>query len=339
MNINSLNKANGGGSVFGLDVLKFVMAIFIVNIHLSPFMYAPDWLRSIVDTISALSVPTFFIISSFLFFRKIPNEKFGYGKQLFHFCKRLIILYLFWCIVWSPVVYLQKEYLHDFNILSIILLVKDFFFGSVFDASWFLGALLVGVPFVYMLTCCLKIRLFWIIPVCVYVFMALAPNMYPDVWQTVNGWYTDHVCKGGMWLSFPSGLVYISLGYFLSRQYVINVFSQWRSSHLWIITFISMVVLDRYVPLLEPIASSTLIFVAAYTWQLPQRPTLYKRLRTYSILFYVIHDCFKKIPKQLFGMQNGPVLFLITIAFCFLASELIIRLKDLKGFRWLKYAY
>lgn len=67
--------------------------------------------------------------------------------------------------------------------------------------------------------------------------------------------------------------------------------------------------------------------------------TFYRRFRTYSILFYVIHGCFKKIPKQLFGWENGPVLCVVTIVFCFLASEVILRMKDAKGFGWLRYAY
>ena len=338
---NKLLKAvigGGGELISGLDILKFIMAIFIVNIHLRPFMYAPEWMRSIVDTLSGLAVPTFFVISSFLFFKKIPNERFEFGGQLLHFCKRLSVLYLFWCVVWSPIVYIQKDYLHDFNAFSVLLLIKDFFFASVFDASWFLGALLVGIPLVYVLTRVLKTRLFWILPLSIYAFIVLN-RYYPETWCGVNGWYVEHVCKGGMYLSFPMGLVWISLGYLLSRQQAIAVFSRWKSGNLWLISLIAAFSLNRYVPVLGPVITVALVFVSAYTWQLPEHPARYKRLRTYSILFYVIHDCFKKIPKQLFGMQNGPTLFFITIAFCFLASELIIRLKERKGFGWLKYAY
>lgn len=301
-------------------------------------MYAPDWAKSIVGTMSRLAVPTFFVISSFLLFKKITNGRFEFGRQLLHFCKRLSILYLFWCIAWSPIVYIQKDYLHDFNVFSILLLVKDFFFASVFDASWFLGALLVGVPLVYVLTRVLKTSFFWILPLGVYAFIVLNRH-YPEAWSSINGWYVDHICGDGMYLSFPMGLVWISLGYLLSRERAVNVFSQWKSAYLWPISFIAIFTLNRYVPVLGSIVTVALVFVSAYTWRLPERPALYKRLRTYSILFYVIHDCFKKIPKQLFGMQNGPTLFFITIAFCFLASELIIRLKGRKGFGWLKYAY
>ena len=55
--------------------------------------------------------------------------------------------------------------------------------------------------------------------------------------------------------------------------------------------------------------------------------------------FYVIHDCFKKIPKLLFGWGNCSLLLVVTLAFCFLTSELIMRMKVVKGFGWLRYAY
>lgn len=237
-------------------------------------------------------------------------------------------------------VYIQKDYFHPFSGFTPLFMVRDFLFGSIFDASWFLGALLVGVVVVYVLTRGMKDMFFWIIPLCLYAFICLN-KYYPTTWNIVNGWYKSYICEDGMWLSFPSGLVWITLGYILSRDKVVDAFSQWRSSYLWLLTMISVLFLEVGIslPVISNIITVTLLFVASYNIKLPHRPDLYKRLRTYSILFYVIHDCFKKIPKQLFGMENGPVLFFITIAFCFLASEIIIRLRQIKYFGWLKYAY
>lgn len=60
--------------ISGLDVLKFVMAILIVNIHLKPFRYASDTVQDAVGIIAGLAVPVFFTVSSFLLFRKIYNS-------------------------------------------------------------------------------------------------------------------------------------------------------------------------------------------------------------------------------------------------------------------------
>lgn len=325
--------------ISGLDVMKFIMALFIVNIHLKPTMYAPEVVQHVVGTLSGLAVPLFFVISSFLLFRKV---NIGGGTQsewqtIVKFSKRLLLLYGFWCIAWSPIVYLQKDYLHDFTPLSILLLVRDFFFGSIFDASWFLGALLVGVPLVCLLVKALGKRLFWIVPFMVYLYIIYADDL-PVEYQVLNHWYTENVCEDGMWLSFPSGLIWISIGYLLSTNKAVETFSKWNNRLVWLASLASIGLIFCKVPLVN-ILAVILLFISAYTWHLPEHPALYRRLRTYSILFYVIHDCFKKIPKQLFGMENGPVLFVITIAFCFFASEFIIRMKEVKGFGWLRYAY
>lgn len=111
-----------------------------------------------------------------------------------------------------------------------------------------------------------------------------------------------------------------------------------RNCWAWIAALL-LFVLTFFVPVVPNILCVVALFVAAYTWQLPDHPQLYRKFRTYSIHFYVIHDCFKKIPKQLFGWENGPMLFVFTIIFCFLASEVIMKIKEAKGFGWLRYSY
>ena len=108
----------------------------------------PIFQNYVIHPIESLPVPTFFVISSFLFFRKARYEECQMNLVL-HFMKRLCILYLFWCVIWSPIIYLQKEYFHPFTIWVSLYIIRDFFFGNMFDASWFLGALLVGVSMVW----------------------------------------------------------------------------------------------------------------------------------------------------------------------------------------------
>lgn len=139
-------------------------------------------------------------------------------------------------------------------------------------------------------------------------------------------------------LSFPSGLLWITLGYVMANKFVITWMEKVRNVFAWVAVLLFLI-LSFFIPVVPKILCVVALFVAAYTWHLPEHPQLYRRFRTYSILFYVIHDCFKKIPKQLFGWENGPLLFVVTLAFCFLASELIMRMKDMKGFGWLRYAY
>ena len=53
-----------------LDVVKFIMAIFIVDTQVKGYLITPLLRDYVILPIESLSVPTFFLISSFLFFRK-----------------------------------------------------------------------------------------------------------------------------------------------------------------------------------------------------------------------------------------------------------------------------
>lgn len=215
--------------------------------------------------------------------------------------------------------------------------VRDFFFGNTFDASWFLGALIVGVPIVYGLSKILKEWMVWIIPFAVFLYIHYH-SLLPIAWREPYNYYNSFKDPS---LAFPGGLLWIAIGFHLSNHKIAAWISNSRNSYFWA-GFIGclIVLVIGNIPILPQIVCVTLLFMAAYTWKLPDtNPTIYKRLRAYSILFYVIHDSFKKIPKQLFGWKNGPLLYIVTLLFCFLSSEFILRMKDVKGFHWLRYAY
>ena len=131
----------------------------------------PIFQNYVILPIENLAVPSFFVISSFLFFRKARYAECQMNLVL-HFMKRLCVLYLFWCVVWSPIIYLQKEYFHPITVWVPLYIIRDFFFGSMFDASWFLGALLVGVPVVCGLSRLLKKDVL-VLPVSLFVFLVL----------------------------------------------------------------------------------------------------------------------------------------------------------------------
>lgn len=321
--------------IYGIDVMKFIMAFLIVDIHVQGYLILPPPIQKyIIHPVENLAVPTFFVISSFLYFNKTRFADNQVGK-LAHFLKRICILYLFWCLVWSPIIYIQKDYLHPITIWSPIYMTRDFFFGYMFDASWFLGALIVGVPIIWGLSRVLKNDfLVMIIPLLVYLYLSYIHDL-PEYLYAPYKWYETFKNPN---LSFPGGLLWIAVGYVLANKSIIAWMNSTKNRIAWVFVLVFLLS-SFFVPFIPKILCVVALFIASYTWKLPEHPNLYRRFRTYSILFYVIHDCFKKIPKQLFGWDNGPVLFVITIFFCFLVSEFIIRMNNVKGLRWLKYAY
>lgn len=216
-------------------------------------------------------------------------------------------------------------------------MLRDFFFGYMFDASWFLGALIVGIPIIYMLSKLFRNDLLvMILPVLIFLYLRFHESL-PTNLQSLYEWYDSFKNPN---LSFPGGLMWIGWGFVLANKTVLKWLDGIRNWIAWSCLALFLILnIITDVPVVFFILSVISLFVVAYTLKCPKHPNLYRRLRIYSILFYVIHDCFKKIPKQLFGMENGLDLFIITLAFCFIISEFIIRMKDVKGWGWLKYAY
>lgn len=215
--------------------------------------------------------------------------------------------------------------------------LRNFFFGSTFAASWFLMALAIGVVIVYLLKIFLKKDILVVlISLSVYLYISFQSSL-PAEWRSVYDWYNS---INAPTMSFPIGLLWISIGYIMSSKKTISMLDEISNKWIWGI-FVFLFVAYIYLPVV-PITKMLCVvalFMATYTWQLPQCPLLYKRMRTYSILFYVIHDPFHVIPRDYLHLDYGLPLFLIVVAFCFAASEVIIRLSQKEKFVWLKYAY
>lgn len=60
-----------------LDIAKYICALLIIPIHVSPFTSDSTLNFYFVNVLARIAVPLFFVISGFLFFRKIT---FSDGK-------------------------------------------------------------------------------------------------------------------------------------------------------------------------------------------------------------------------------------------------------------------
>ncbi len=94
------------------DVLKIVLAIFILAIHTTPTDFS---LRPLLR----LAVPLFFIITSYLFFSKQNRLHSDRDKTnaLKKFVRRYLKLYLFWFVVLLPITIFLKRWYIDPGVL------------------------------------------------------------------------------------------------------------------------------------------------------------------------------------------------------------------------------
>ncbi|MCC8015593.1 MAG: acyltransferase [Eubacterium sp.] len=129
-------------------MLKLTLAYIILARHLAQGFSDAGTLTHvlIVNTISTIGVPTFFIVSGFLLYRNgTPKHKHVISQ-----IKRILLLYLVWSIIYLPL-----------NIRGILISenkingVREYFQNVVFSGSyyhlWYLPALAVGIGLVYWL--------------------------------------------------------------------------------------------------------------------------------------------------------------------------------------------
>lgn len=171
---------------YGLDILKFVMAVLVAARHMIQVFYAADsrWRLLVGSWLSNLAVPVFFIIAGFLLFRKVPSPRdrdrgrlsAGDGKgaadaecaaghadrgsacelrrtarrTVLTYCWRILKLYLLWCVIYWPIDiynwYHGTQSVREFAAHYI----RSFFFSSTIAQLWYLPALIVACLIVWL---------------------------------------------------------------------------------------------------------------------------------------------------------------------------------------------
>ena len=204
---------NSQKAITGFDLLKFLMALVIINIHLNLVDYVDGmWLYIPWSYINDMAVPTFFILSSFFFFRKVWKGNNDDKMQgLRHYECRLAKLYLFWIVALSPIILYcwHPEYLTS-SYFALFLFIKNFLFGYEFGASWFFGALLVGVPVIFAIRKISNGMIALLISLVVYIYL------YVDMDRKLLCELYTNLLRDPK-LSFPSGLLWISIGATMSN--------------------------------------------------------------------------------------------------------------------------
>lgn len=143
---------------YGVDLLKFIMAIFVVAIHTQPFYGVESVIvQRVFNMITSLAVPYFFAVSGFLLFSKIhaplSNEKSMVVCE--KYLSRVVSLYIIWNIIYFPItVFGFKEYDMSF-VRYVFECIRGFFFIGQQFYSWQLWYLL-SVSFVVASLCVLS---------------------------------------------------------------------------------------------------------------------------------------------------------------------------------------
>ena len=323
-----------------IDLLKFVMAMFVVMIHVKPNTHS-EVLTMMFSPFMSIAVPVFFVVSSMLMFSKLNGNGGGYFALL-KYCKRIGLLYLSWFIIDFWYVWTNKPYFSAGVANGVIELFKDLIFATTFPGSWYLSASVMGVVIIYLLNKIMHPVIVFIITFLVAYYIRCI-DLFPDSMQGVYNWYAT-TFREEVQLSFPAQMVWISIGQilalYLDRLVEKKVFSLSLLCSICLSAFVACIFLKSIAISIVLVVSLVLICLRI---DLPSNP-IYTRLRNYSILVFFFH--FSIAGKMAyFTRYVGDILltnwiyYLIVVAISISFAEVILRLETKPFFKVLKYTH
>lgn len=311
----------------GFDFLKFFMATMVALGHLKGLVELPNIEKFFLPFMGA-AVPTFFVISAFLFWRKQvtpPCKKY---------CFRLLVLYICWHIVYSPLIihkYVMGNSDGNFAFL------RDFIFGYSLSGGWFVASLIWGMLLIYLLKKC-KVHdlIIVLIAILSYLFVYMHEifnNILLDSFYTNIQYVLNDKLIYSPFVSFP----WVVMGYIMSKSDVIMYLEKNKiGNKIVVLIGISSMLLDMIYPdywYLPTIPLTLSIFIYCYRLNLPES-SICKYLRNYSIILFFVHFFFIRFifePKLL----SFVVFYVASISI----AMMIVYLSEKRHFKILNKLY
>lgn len=147
---NSLSKKHKNKELFAIDVFKFICAILVVIIHVSPFKELNEQLYFFLNNVcTRIAVPFFFVCTGYFIFRKFEIYNIDYNK-LKKVMIKMISLYFLWVIIYIPVqIYdFSQSNASEADIKKYLFQV---FFNRGYYQFWYLRALFVALIIISIL--------------------------------------------------------------------------------------------------------------------------------------------------------------------------------------------
>ena len=331
------------------DVLKFVLSILIVATHTSFF-------EGYLTPLVRLAVPAFFMISGYFFFSRTNScdteekKKAYLKKSVTHNLK----LYLFWFILLLPLTLYIRKY-HTMGLVGGALhLIRDFLFGSTFQSSWYIVALITGFAIVLFLSEKIPQSALIIIGVIFYIPSLLSSN-YEFLLES-----SDLLKAVGESLSkvfllpcrnFSVSILYIAIGKYLAeknyegktKKYTVTfllafaaLIAEYLALHF---SGVKIEDTDCYIAL--PFAAYYLCKVFLTLDIKCKCAIILRKIRTVS---YCAHMAVFMVVGKLFKIFEIPdwqnvLHFALTLLLTHILSLVLIKLTEYKYFRFLKYSH
>lgn len=323
----------------GVDLLKIIMAVFVITIHTQPFVNSKSILFfNVYRIIVSTAVPIFFISSGFLIFSKIENQE--NEKKIWKSLIKVIKLYAIWTLIYMPLTIYEYATNNEPFVNDVLFFIRSLFFiGGRFSTMhlWYLLSLIYSLLLTgILLKFKIKIRIIYFISLLLFVFGSTM-----TVWINKTVVLNHYVQKAVQYYSyvFPNGSLFIGMFYFLTGIIIskFNCDISILASISFMIFFDNIFIQELYFPISIAVFA-IIIFFFAVSIRVDNN-MMYKKLREASTVFYFMHIMFWTIYKIIIqdAFHSGIDSFIITLICCIFMSTLLIKLKEKSAFKWIDY--
>ena len=316
-----------------IDLTKFILSIFVITIHcyIVPTIQQP-LLRDICMMIQYTAVPLFFCFTGYFLFRRVLLAPEGAKKNIKRAWLRFGKLYLIWFIIYSVIIDGQGGGVcggGEVNILHNL-------FCRGYNHLWYLWSGLYCIPIIYLL---LKIKIkptaIFIIGIIAYIFFRVYSHygsvdnpqgicrLFAYIWEH-HLFNVFGICNGLCYLSM--GLLFAQKGTTKNKRWLFTLF----------ILGILLSIPDRNRTL--GIGMILITYVACnliLNWNLKTNKNIAMQFREASTFIYVVHGATIALTSKWLSVNqlNG---WIACVLFTVFSAFLFIKLKEQKGFSWLK---
>lgn len=218
--MNCKRNYHTGGGTAGLDWLKLFLSFLIVLRHCGQNYYLMGsnnpFFIVIVSGISTIGVPTFFLISGFLFYRK-NVDVVRLKRQLL----RILLLYLTWSIIYLPLQLYSQLSQYESWTKAIIIYFQKFIFDGSYYHLWYLPSLMFGLLISYYLNRLIHNRyLLFGIYICLFIIALLGDSYRQYIPNTLEKIIENYesvflTTRNGLFIGVP----FIGLGKLLADKW------------------------------------------------------------------------------------------------------------------------
>ena len=347
----------------GVDLAKFICALMVVAIHISPFGARDSGARALLNFgvqqwLTKIAVPFFFVASGFFLYRKSGYDDFS-ADATKRYVLKLLKLYAIWSILYLPlrmkdILFSESGIAHE-----VLRYLQYVIFVGSYTQLWYLTAAAFAVILVsFLISRRVAIKKILLIAALLYGMGLLAQSWFgvivplrtwtPSLWALLKRIQEVMLTtRNGLF----EGFLFVGMGATIAyRGFRMSGRTAWIGFIVSYVLMLMEVVFVTHFRLSRE--TSMYIFLVPLTYfafglamNLPLRDRkIYGTLRVLSTLIFLIHLWVRWLIQKAFWMFGFNVartglLYILTVLFSILCSLLIVKLSEVKHFRWLKRLY